>query len=65
MLVKIRAYKSDNYKDGETIVITIDQKVNVCCAEDVSKIIEKLTEARAYALRAEVGDEALEISLTL
>lgn len=65
MKVKLRAYKSDNEKDGETIVFDVNGYSVVCCAWDIDRLIDKLREARDCALQADVGDESREFTLGL
>lgn len=65
IVMKILAYRSNNLKGGESIVIRTVNVALVCTAEDIDDIVIALMQAKRYALDAEVGDEAKEFELDL
>lgn len=64
-MLKIKAYRSDDNEDGESICISMGDNVLQCCAKDVWKIRDSLLEAIAYACGAEVGDEPQNFDLEI
>jgi len=63
LMMKILAYKSNDSKGGESIVIRTVNAALVCTAEDIDEIILALMKAKLYAVKSEVGDDAKEFEL--
>lgn len=65
LMIKIKAYRDNDYEAGETISLTVGNNMGnyilICAAADIDDLISKLTQAKEYAIKSEVGDEALEL----
>jgi hypothetical protein len=60
-MIKIRAYRYNDYEAGESIVLHAATTAFVCAAADIDDLISKLTQAKEYAIKSAVGDEVLEL----